>query len=182
MSGDEYPTDWELKRATVFARDDYRCHSCGLIEGSESNLEAHHVIPIEDGGTHEMANLSTICSDCFEILHGHEEPPALGSDSDSPSINSYTDLYQTLQETHSMILNECNVNLAGFNPDNDLGSVVNVYEGDRGDTVDGLRKSKRKLGKVDPHRDGRLGPSVSGGRRSVSRDLEKLDQSAGFDA
>jgi hypothetical protein len=109
------------------------------------------VIPIEDGGTHEMANLATICSDCFDILHGHGEPPALGSDSDSPSINSYTDLYETFQETLSLIVDESDVHLAGFTPENDLGLVVNVYEGDRGDTVDGLRKSKRKLGNVDPY-------------------------------
>jgi hypothetical protein len=98
-----------------------------------------------------MANLSTICSDCFDILHGHEVQQALGSDSDSRSINSYADLYQTFQETYSLILHESDVHLAGFTPENDLGSVVSVYEGDRGDTVDGLRKSKSKLGNVDPY-------------------------------
>lgn len=32
-------------------------------------LEAHHIIPIKDGGTDDKGNLLEVCSDCHKLIH-----------------------------------------------------------------------------------------------------------------
>jgi 5-methylcytosine-specific restriction endonuclease McrA len=41
----------------VLRRDGYRCQVCGSTE----DLEAHHLIPVADGGAHEAGNLEVRC-------------------------------------------------------------------------------------------------------------------------
>lgn len=52
-------------RRKVLARDKYRCTKCGR----PGRLEAHHKIPVERGGLHEMGNLVTLCVDCHLAAH-----------------------------------------------------------------------------------------------------------------
>lgn len=54
------PRDWLRRRAAAFARDGYRCVECG----SRWRLECDHIVPRAEGGTHDLANLRTICRDC----------------------------------------------------------------------------------------------------------------------
>jgi 5-methylcytosine-specific restriction protein A len=32
-------------------------------------LEAHHIVPVKDGGTDEKGNLIEVCSDCHKLIH-----------------------------------------------------------------------------------------------------------------
>ena len=49
----------------VKQRDNYRCVRCG----SATNLEAHHMVPVAAGGTHEIENLVTLCRRCHQEIH-----------------------------------------------------------------------------------------------------------------
>ena len=50
-------------RFEVFKRDDYTCQYCGR-GAPEVTLEADHIVPVAEGGTNEMFNLKTACTDC----------------------------------------------------------------------------------------------------------------------
>lgn len=47
-------------RLSVFARNAYRCVSCG----SEDNLSVDHIVPVSKGGTDHPDNLQTLCRSC----------------------------------------------------------------------------------------------------------------------
>lgn len=48
------------KRARVYARDGYRCVSCGTQE----NLTLDHIVPLARGGDNSFGNLQTMCFGC----------------------------------------------------------------------------------------------------------------------
>lgn len=54
----------------VKARDDYRCVICG----SDTNVEAHHIIPKDHDRNnvwvYEPNNGITVCRRCHELIHG----------------------------------------------------------------------------------------------------------------
>jgi len=49
----------------VKERDGYRCQECGSTE----RLIAHHVIPLQEGGTHDPSNGITLCATCHAPRH-----------------------------------------------------------------------------------------------------------------
>lgn len=54
---------WDEARARVLARDGSRCTVGWLLGGACSErLDVHHLIPREEGGTHDLENLITACS------------------------------------------------------------------------------------------------------------------------
>jgi hypothetical protein len=75
-----YPDDWNWRRKKAYERDDYSCTRCGAKGGSDGNTElhAHHELPISQGGSHKLSNLTTVCKSCHEEIHGHNIPT--GSD------------------------------------------------------------------------------------------------------
>jgi 5-methylcytosine-specific restriction enzyme A len=56
------PIDSKL-RHEVFKRDDYKCKECGATN-KEKILHVDHILPVAQGGTDELSNLQTLCSDC----------------------------------------------------------------------------------------------------------------------
>lgn len=72
-AGNKYPPDWERRRKRVYQRDDYECQHCGALGGSrgDTELHAHHILPISSGGTHELSNLTTLCWSCHNDQHDH---------------------------------------------------------------------------------------------------------------
>lgn len=72
IEGGEYPSDWGRRRKEVFRRDDYTCRNCGEkveIDGTGPGF-AHHIVPAENGGTHYLSNLATLCKECHDRAHG----------------------------------------------------------------------------------------------------------------
>ena len=63
----------KLIKQKLFERASRKCEKCG----STRNLEVHHKIPIEQGGTHDLSNLKLLCHRCvmtnFEELHKKDE-------------------------------------------------------------------------------------------------------------
>lgn len=57
---------WQQTREQVFKRDGY---TCVVRDGTphSGRLEAAHVIPIEEGGTSDLANLKTKCAEHHAI-------------------------------------------------------------------------------------------------------------------
>ena len=52
------------RRHEVFKRDGYRCVECGARKEDGATLHVDHIIPVSKGGTDELDNLQTLCSDC----------------------------------------------------------------------------------------------------------------------
>ena len=51
-------------RHEVFKRDNYTCVECGARRDDGATLHVDHKIPVSKGGTDELSNLQTLCSDC----------------------------------------------------------------------------------------------------------------------
>ena len=51
-------------RHEVFKRDNYKCVECGARKSDGATLHVDHKIPVSKGGTDELSNLQTLCSDC----------------------------------------------------------------------------------------------------------------------
>ena len=51
-------------RHEVFKRDNYTCVECGARKEDGATLHIDHKIPVSKGGTDELDNLQTLCSDC----------------------------------------------------------------------------------------------------------------------
>ena len=47
------------------ARDGWRCTACGR----PGKLEAHHEVPLSDGGADSLDNLATLCRGCHLAVH-----------------------------------------------------------------------------------------------------------------
>ncbi|MFN2371472.1 MAG: HNH endonuclease, partial [Candidatus Krumholzibacteriia bacterium] len=54
-------------RREVLARDRHRCQGPGCSR--TRFLEVHHRTPRARGGTHEPANLVTLCASCHRLFH-----------------------------------------------------------------------------------------------------------------
>ena len=57
--------DLATRRRQVLDRDDYTCQLCG----SRQPLHIHHIHYRSQGGTHELANLLTLCHCCHRHIH-----------------------------------------------------------------------------------------------------------------
>jgi 5-methylcytosine-specific restriction endonuclease McrA len=69
------PEWWQIRRA-VLQRDNYRCTECGMTNSEcrdeyGESLSVHHVVPYEDGGTHDTENLVTLCKACHFSAEHH---------------------------------------------------------------------------------------------------------------
>lgn len=61
----------------VLGRDGYACVVCGGRKGDASRrqpdtalkLQVAHIVAVKDGGSDELANLRTLCTDCHHEEH-----------------------------------------------------------------------------------------------------------------
>ena len=58
-------------------RDNYICQECGVEGGpvGDAALQAHHRVPVCEGGSDELSNLETLCVHCHRCRHQNESPP-----------------------------------------------------------------------------------------------------------
>ena len=55
--------DWRARRERILIRDAFTCRSCSrVVDGQAAHVD--HIIPLEDFGTDDDANLQTLCSSC----------------------------------------------------------------------------------------------------------------------
>ena len=64
---------WDrFRRLKVFKRDKWRCTRCGKA----GRLEAHHVIPLHEGGEYlDPSNIVTMCRTCHVRHHRRQPTP-----------------------------------------------------------------------------------------------------------
>jgi 5-methylcytosine-specific restriction endonuclease McrA len=53
--------EWQIMRAIVLERDNYRCRYCG---STRPPLEGDHIIPLSRGGTNLFDNINAACAYC----------------------------------------------------------------------------------------------------------------------
>jgi 5-methylcytosine-specific restriction endonuclease McrA len=59
--------NWKAKRQRILIRDAFTCRQCGsVVDGKQAHID--HIIPLEDGGTDDDANLQILC----ESDHGRK--------------------------------------------------------------------------------------------------------------
>ena len=58
-------SEWRRSRQMAIDRDGGECRNCNR----DYDLQVHHVLPEEKGGTHAQNNLLTLCNDCHWYLH-----------------------------------------------------------------------------------------------------------------
>lgn len=77
MPSDNYPSDWDQRRRRVYRRDEFACSNCGRKGGSkgDTELHAHHIVPIKSGGSHKISNLVTLCKGCHKSIHTGSKAP-----------------------------------------------------------------------------------------------------------
>lgn len=58
---------WKQSRKSALERDGFRCTQCG----ADDRLHVHHIesIDSENPHTHDLGNLTTLCSPCHSSLH-----------------------------------------------------------------------------------------------------------------
>lgn len=56
---------WRQVRGLVFDRDDDRCTRCGR----RGPLEVHHLVPVVEGGSMALDNLTVLCEHCHHAAH-----------------------------------------------------------------------------------------------------------------
>lgn len=92
------PSNWETIRNRVLQRDNNECQNCGVKGGSRrrADLEVHHIVPLESGGSNQESNLKALCSECHDAVHYDKTAPTgkssytnlIKSSSLGPSTNS----------------------------------------------------------------------------------------------
>jgi hypothetical protein len=86
----ERPSNWKTIRKRVLQRDNHECKNCGVKGGSKgrADLEVHHIVPLESGGSNKKSNLKTLCSECHAAVHYEKTARTDRSISLNPTISS----------------------------------------------------------------------------------------------
>lgn len=61
----------DIKVKSAYSTAIEKNNSCELC-GSKINLQQHHILPIQHGGTDDESNLTTLCKTCHEKEHGYD--------------------------------------------------------------------------------------------------------------
>ena len=100
MVNTEYPRDWRSRRREVFEQDGYTCQNCERKGGEKGDAEllAYHLIPADEGGSHDTGNLLTVCKRCKRRLTREVESSGAVTDEDSmvDPIESLEDLQRAI--------------------------------------------------------------------------------------
>ena len=72
------PSNWDSLRKKVYQRDNHKCQHCGRRGGSygDSELHAHHIVPLNKGGSDDLSNLTTLCKGCHDSIHTSAMAPS----------------------------------------------------------------------------------------------------------
>lgn len=77
----------------TYKKDNYRCQNCHRRGGEKGDVElhAHHIVPLNDGGSNNQSNLITLCEDCHNAIHTDAEAPTARS-----GLSTDTDFWKVL--------------------------------------------------------------------------------------
>jgi len=64
------PPDWGYRREEALEEHGYECANCGKSgRKGGPQLDVHHIVPREVGGTHKISNLTPLCKPCHIAAH-----------------------------------------------------------------------------------------------------------------
>jgi 5-methylcytosine-specific restriction endonuclease McrA len=63
--------EWQKARMRALVRDGFQCQHPGCDETRLRYLEVHHRVERQHGGTHDLANLLTLCQEHHAAHHPH---------------------------------------------------------------------------------------------------------------
>ncbi|MGH2843603.1 MAG: HNH endonuclease [Solirubrobacteraceae bacterium] len=66
--GQVYGAEWRRQRQRALERDGHRCTQCG----SRMHLTVDHIVPVSQGGSHDLSNLATLCETCHHSKTGRQ--------------------------------------------------------------------------------------------------------------
>ncbi|WP_424967324.1 HNH endonuclease [Dinoroseobacter sp. S375] len=61
-----YDSNWVRTREVALRRDDYLCVPCRRQGRTTLAKEVDHITPKKQGGTNDLDNLQSICTDCHK--------------------------------------------------------------------------------------------------------------------
>lgn len=73
-----YGAEWRKLRAAALSRDSRLCQDCLRSGKLTPATEVDHITPKAKGGTDELSNLQSICSDCHKSKTAREAAEAQG--------------------------------------------------------------------------------------------------------
>ncbi len=74
MGGKNYPANWSEIRQRAKERHRHKCVNC---RQADKALEVHHIVPVGQGGSHRLSNLTVLCSRCHSAAHGDRMAPRI---------------------------------------------------------------------------------------------------------
>lgn len=75
MSERLHPDEWSQLKQKALERDNHECVNCG----SQTQVEAHHIVPKENGGKDKLSNVASLCIDCHKKTHAMKVKNNAGS-------------------------------------------------------------------------------------------------------
>lgn len=72
MAGKNYPQNWAHIRNQVTELHQNRCGNC---HRADVPLEVHHIVPVGQGGSHQLSNLVSLCRQCHLAAYGEQMAP-----------------------------------------------------------------------------------------------------------
>lgn len=98
---------WKEIRATVIARDSFRCRVCN----SPSDLRVHHRAYPKTYGTEPLSDLITLCESCHELFHHVSSvkrvhrPPVKKPNSPNDAVNAILQKAKGILQLHGINAN-----------------------------------------------------------------------------
>ncbi len=86
-----WPPDWEERKRRVIRQNGSLCSSCG----KEQDGYLVHDIPVFEGGTNELENLTLICATCYRSVY--READMFGSFTLKPSQSEFAEQVSEIQ-------------------------------------------------------------------------------------
>lgn len=77
---DEQHTTEMMKRQRkqlVRERDGHKCTNCSRHQSDVEALDVHHVVPLGQGGSWLLSNMTTLCRECHDAVHGEGAAPTV---------------------------------------------------------------------------------------------------------
>ena len=86
-----WPPDWDERERRVIWENGSICSDCG----EEQDLYLGHDIPVFEGGSNELENLTLICAECYRSMY--REPDIFGTGTLKPSQTEFAEQFAEIQ-------------------------------------------------------------------------------------
>ena len=86
-----WPPDWDARKQQLIRRNGSICSRCD----KEADVYLLHDIPVFEGGTNELNNLTLICAECYRSMY--HEGDIFGTSTLKPSQSEFSEQFSEIQ-------------------------------------------------------------------------------------